>query len=940
MEGAVPIDAFISYSHAADGKLAPALQSGLQHLARPFLKLRALRVFRDKTSLSATPHLWGSIESALLDSRYFILLASPEAASSTWVNRELTAWKANRSPERLLVAVTDGDWAWNRQGGDFDWPRSSAVPEALRGAFTEEPLYVDLRWARSETDLSLRHSRFRDAVAELAAPIHGVRKEDLESEDVRQHRKTRLFVRLGVALLTLVTAAALTLAVVAKINADRADRESHISQSGRVAAQAELLSREPDVAILLHLASLTVADTTDARQALLRTLSETKLTSYLRPRRPAFNRLVAPSVMDSSGHRAIFAGLNGAIEFWDLEAMRRIDTAMISFDATSETVRFRPDGKAEGNEIGVPVVGLAASADGSIVAAKGLLGPLFLWETGSSSARRIESRSCAIDGESPLLAFSPNGDLLACTTPNSATTIELLNPRGRHVQDIAAPGTVASLAFDAEGRSLVVGTGDLASGQVEQVTVISTEDASVRATLQVQDRRSDIPDNVAVSADGMFVVAGSFKGFLTVWDAVSKHVVADLSAHSSPITSVSFIGKDWELVSGDDGGTLVTWRLKPLQSGAKQLEEESRLIGHDSAIRAVAEGTREMVSLSDDAVAWWGSSSVLSREIGEPAQALDVAVIEDTIAYGKGPALMVIPADGSSRPQAIEPALSKIRVTTIAVDAGSHTLAAATGDGEIGIWDLPKLHLRTSWKVAGTVVDIALDPTGDSLAARTLGAGVLLFDTRNGRQQRDIADVGGEPIGGVFQSIALSPDGSSVAFPVGTRIVILDLEAPAGSPPRQIEGTPGADTLAFSPDGHLLASGEKDTVVLYDVPSLARVRVLTDPTDVVTSLAFSVDGRTLAAGTQGGMVHLFDPVTGQRVAVLGDRAPFHRIWGLAFSPNGWLASATDDGPVVWDIDMPSLRKTACQLAGRNLTGAEWKRYLPGQQHRILCAKYP
>ena len=44
--------AFISYSHAADGKLSPALQSGLYRFTKSWYQRRALRVFRDKTSLS------------------------------------------------------------------------------------------------------------------------------------------------------------------------------------------------------------------------------------------------------------------------------------------------------------------------------------------------------------------------------------------------------------------------------------------------------------------------------------------------------------------------------------------------------------------------------------------------------------------------------------------------------------------------------------------------------------------------------------------------------------------------------------------------------------------------------------------------------------------------------------------------------------------------
>jgi hypothetical protein len=39
--------AFLSYSHTADGKLAPALQSALYQFAKPWYRLRAVRVFRD-----------------------------------------------------------------------------------------------------------------------------------------------------------------------------------------------------------------------------------------------------------------------------------------------------------------------------------------------------------------------------------------------------------------------------------------------------------------------------------------------------------------------------------------------------------------------------------------------------------------------------------------------------------------------------------------------------------------------------------------------------------------------------------------------------------------------------------------------------------------------------------------------------------------------------
>ncbi len=215
-------DGFISYSHAADGRLAPAVQRGLQALAKPWHRRRALWIFRDQTGLAVTPALWTSITKALDSSEYFVLMASPEAAKSPWVNKEIEHWVATKSPDRILPVVTDGEWRWDTERGDFA-ADSTAVPAALRGAFTEEPLYLDLRWARDEGQLSLRHSRFRDGIAQLAAPMHGISKDDLEGEDVRQHRRARRLWSVAIASLALLTLVASLTGVLAVRNADRAN---------------------------------------------------------------------------------------------------------------------------------------------------------------------------------------------------------------------------------------------------------------------------------------------------------------------------------------------------------------------------------------------------------------------------------------------------------------------------------------------------------------------------------------------------------------------------------------------------------------------------------------------------------------------------------------------------------------------------------------------
>ena len=159
----MPYDAFISYSHAADGNLAPAVQAGLERFAKSWWRRRALRIFRDETGLGVNPHLWRSIETALGDSSWFVLLASPDAAASVWVNKEIEHWLASKSAERILPVITDGTVRWDDAANDFATD-ATAIPPALRSRYDGEPLYLDLRWARSEDELDLRHPRFKTAL--------------------------------------------------------------------------------------------------------------------------------------------------------------------------------------------------------------------------------------------------------------------------------------------------------------------------------------------------------------------------------------------------------------------------------------------------------------------------------------------------------------------------------------------------------------------------------------------------------------------------------------------------------------------------------------------------------------------------------------------------------------------------------------------------------
>lgn len=192
-------DAFISYTHSVDNRLASELQRALHRFAKPWYRVRGLRVFRDAANLAAGAGLWSATETAMDSSKHFILLASRAAAQSPWIAREVAHWVRHKPPHDLLVVLTDGDVVWDSARGDFDWNRTTALPATLRGVFSEAPRWLDLRWVSGESRISLANPRMLDAIATLAAPLHAVATDELHGEYVRQHQRMLRLVRLILA---------------------------------------------------------------------------------------------------------------------------------------------------------------------------------------------------------------------------------------------------------------------------------------------------------------------------------------------------------------------------------------------------------------------------------------------------------------------------------------------------------------------------------------------------------------------------------------------------------------------------------------------------------------------------------------------------------------------------------------------------------------------
>jgi uncharacterized protein with WD repeat/mono/diheme cytochrome c family protein len=154
-------------------------------------------------------------------------------------------------------------------------------------------------------------------------------------------------------------------------------------------------------------------------------------------------------------------------------------------------------------------------------------------------------------------------------------------------------------------------------------------------------------------------------------------------------------------------------------------------------------------------------------------------------------------------------------------------------------------------------------------------------------------------------SLAYRPDGKLLALGTFKEVRLVDPETG-----KMVATLPGeaedVRAVAFSPDGKLLAAAgglpaRSGEIKIWDVEKRTALRTITGHTDCIYAVEFAPDGKSVATASYDKLIKLWDVASGKEIRTLKDH--IDAVYALAFTPDGkrLLSASADRGVKVWDV---------------------------------------